>query len=151
MDRPIVVLSGPDNMFEQIAYENGRNETEAYGKIVSLPKKAVGACATSNEKFSMEELEFDTDCIGKPVLIKISYYPNWHVQGADKVYLASPSFMIVYPTESHVRLYYSDTIYDTAGNILSILGLLFLAWYGLMKLGVVPDFQKIQKHFRRAF
>ncbi|MBI4015131.1 MAG: hypothetical protein HY362_00200 [Candidatus Aenigmarchaeota archaeon] len=151
MDRPIVVLSGPDKKFETIIQENGKNETEAYREIVSVPKKAVGTCETKNEKFSMEELEFDTDCIGKPVLIKISYYPNWHVQGADKVYLASPSFMIIYPTQSHVKLYYSDTIYDTLGNILSILGLLFLVFYGLMKLGVVPDFQKIQKHFRRAF
>ena len=51
---------------------------------------------------SNESLTFDTTAIGEPHWIKISYFPNWHVKGADGPYLVSPSFMMVIPTQSHV-------------------------------------------------
>jgi hypothetical protein len=73
-----------------------------------------------------EEVEFDTDCPGRPHLIKISYHPKWRVEGADRVYLVSPSFMVVYPTARHVRLFFGDRWPDYVGRSATGFGLMLL-------------------------
>ena len=67
------------------------------------------------------KLRFRTDSIGLPHLIKISYYPNWKVTGAEKIYRVSPSFMLIYPTDEEVTLYYGSTTMDTVGRSVSAL------------------------------
>ena len=76
----------------------------------------------TSETFNNESLSFDTTAIGQPHWIKISYFPNWHVKGAEGPFLASPSFMMVIPTQSHVELYYGRTPANTIGQILEIVG-----------------------------
>jgi len=80
----------------------------------------------TGEDFQNESLSFDTTAIGQPHWIKISYFPNWHVKGAEGPYLVSPSFMMVIPTQSHVTLYYGRTAANTVGQVLEILGWLVL-------------------------
>ena len=78
-------------------------------KINSLDeRKKVRVNNTCNikETIKNEEIRFETDCIGKPHIIKISYFPNWKVEGAEKIYLVSPDFMLVYPEQREVRIYY---------------------------------------------
>jgi hypothetical protein len=75
------------------------------------------------EKVREEEIVFTTSCIDLPHIIKISYYPNWKVEGADKIYYVSPSFMLVYPKEKTVRLYYSDSIPEYIGKALTLFGI----------------------------
>ncbi len=65
-----------------------------------------------------------------PHWIKISYFPNWHVKGAEGPYLASPSFMMVIPTQSHVTLYYGRTNANNIGQILEVIGWLVLVGIG---------------------
>ncbi len=89
-------------------------------------KKIDNACEINEELISDEEIIFRTDCTGKPHVIKVSYFPNWKVQGADKVYLVSPSFMLVYPESEHVRLYYGKTFADILGGLLTIFGILII-------------------------
>lgn len=79
-----------------------------------------------NEIISNEEIKFTTDCVGKPHIVKISYFPNWDVEGADKVYLVSPSFMLVFPKSSEVRIFYTQRVEDNTGNLLSLIGLTIL-------------------------
>ncbi|MFH0916339.1 MAG: 6-pyruvoyl-tetrahydropterin synthase-related protein [bacterium] len=83
------------------------------------------------EQLENESLSFDTTAIGQPHWIKISYFPNWHVEGAEGPYLASPSFMMVIPTQSHVTLYYGRTTANTVGQTLEV-----LAWVLLLGLAM---------------
>ncbi|MCX8178879.1 MAG: hypothetical protein N3D75_03570 [Candidatus Aenigmarchaeota archaeon] len=83
-------------------------------------------CRIENVVVENEKIEFDTDCIGKPHIIKVSYFPNWKVKGAEKIYMVSPAFMLVYPTENHVKLYYGMTFIDTIGIIFSFMGILII-------------------------
>ena len=64
-----------------------------------------------SETLENERFTFDVtaEAVGKPVWIKISYFPNWHVSGANGPYLASPSFMMVIPTQTHVVMTYGRT------------------------------------------
>ena len=65
-----------------------------------------------------------------PVLIKMSYYPNWNAYSGGKklhIYKASPYLMLVYG-HGIIELKYEDTPADTAGNIFSIAGIVILAF-----------------------
>ena len=74
-----------------------------------------------------EEILIKTPYLNHPHLIKISYHPNWKVEGADAVYLVSPSFMLVYPKSNNVRLYYGSSLPEYFGRTLSLLGIIFIA------------------------
>ncbi len=82
-----------------------------------------------SESVENEEITFSTDCVGKPHIISISYHPAWHVEGAKWIYLVSPSFMLVYPEQSSVRLHFGETIYNTMGNIMTIAGIIILLYF----------------------
>jgi hypothetical protein len=79
------------------------------------------------EVVTNEEVRFETDCPGRPHLIKISYHPKWRVEGAKQVYLVSPAFMLVYPTARHVRLAFGTRWPDYVGMAATVLGLALLA------------------------
>ncbi|HLC53708.1 MAG TPA: hypothetical protein VJK03_04135 [Candidatus Nanoarchaeia archaeon] len=64
-----------------------------------------------------------------PILIKMSYFPNWHAyqNGTPlKIYRASPYFMLVYG-KGEIELRYEKTWSDLLGMWLSIAGLIILA------------------------
>lgn len=79
--------------------------------------------ADVQEKIGPEDVEFTTNLIGHPHLIRVSYHPNWRVTGADRIYLVSPSFMLVYPTESRVKLHFGYGVPNYAGGLMSLAGL----------------------------
>lgn len=72
------------------------------------------------ESVEEEEIRIETSHIGHPLLIKIMYHPNWQVEGADKIYLASPAFMIVYPENHVLRLSFGKGKADHAGLFLTL-------------------------------
>jgi len=78
-----------------------------------------------------EEIRIHTSRPGHPLLIKVSYHPRWHVEGADRVWLASPSFMVVVPREQDVRLYYGPTGADRAGTWITLAALVVAAGLGI--------------------
>ncbi len=73
-----------------------------------------------------DKLKFSTSALGRPHLVKISYFPGWRVKGAQGPFLVSPSFMVVIPVQSEVTLYYDYTILDRVAFVISALTLLFL-------------------------
>jgi hypothetical protein len=73
-----------------------------------------------------EEIIIETANIGRPHLISVSYHPNWHVDGADTIYLTSPSFMLIYPTKEKVRLYFGPSFPNYLGLALSFIGLFII-------------------------
>lgn len=96
---------------------------------------------TINETIRNEAIDFDTSLIGYPHLIKVSYHPNWQVEGADRIYLVSPSFMLVYPKQSHVRFYFGRTIFNYLGELMSLAGLLIIGFSLFWNLRLKSRFQ----------
>jgi hypothetical protein len=89
--------------------------------------KSITPAIVSDVRSSAERVSFSVNAIGKPVLIKISYYSQWHVDGGLGPYRVSPNLMVVVPTSKHVSLVYSPTSSDQVANLISqgliILGL----------------------------
>lgn len=59
---------------------------------------------------------------GVPVLVKVSYFPNWKVSGADGPYRVAPNFMVVVPTEREVTLTYGLTAADWLARLMFLAG-----------------------------
>ena len=72
-------------------------------------------------------ISFETEAIGVPHLVKVSYFPNWRATGAEGPYLAAPSLMLVVPTESQVVLEFQNTWVEWLGWALTVLGVAILA------------------------
>ena len=73
-----------------------------------------------------DRIAFDVDRPGRPVLVKVSYFPNWQASGAKGPWRISPNLMVVIPTERHVELHYGRTPVDVAGMALTGAGLVAL-------------------------
>ena len=89
--------------------------------------------AVSDVVVTDSEVSFTTQAVGLPHLVKVSFFPNWTVEGAEGPYRATPSLMVVVPTEDHVVLRFRNTWAENAGNILTLVGLGGLAWYGVRR------------------
>ncbi|MFM7336982.1 MAG: hypothetical protein ACKO2E_01695, partial [Actinomycetota bacterium] len=95
--------------------------------VVDLPVVNVGAVVLEDEAIS-----FEVDKVGVPVLVRMSYFPNWKVEGAQGPYRVAPNMMVVVPTKNEVRLHYGYTAIDFFAYLLSVFGVAVMAvrWRG---------------------
>ncbi|CAB4800641.1 MAG: hypothetical protein F2735_05000 [Actinobacteria bacterium] len=80
----------------------------------------------SNVVMGNETVNFDVDKVGVPVLVKVSYFPNWEVSGAQGPYRVAPNLMVVVPTSKHVRLNFARSYTDYLAYGLTMLGIVLL-------------------------
>lgn len=132
LDVPLVFVKEPDKRFLQTIYGND---------IGGVKKVPLVANCDIYENLSNESLQITTSCPGKPLLVKIPYFPDWSVDGADKIYLASPGFMLVFPGGQEIKLKYGS-ISNVAGNLLTLTGLVFVAAYSAL-----PRFRKKLQYY----
>ncbi|MFN8545483.1 MAG: 6-pyruvoyl-tetrahydropterin synthase-related protein [Candidatus Binatia bacterium] len=92
-----------------------------------LPHEPIAHDCQIDEHIDHLAIEFTTTCPGEPHWIAVSYSPNWQVDGADRVFLASPAFMLVFPNGPHVRLAYRRIGVDWLGIGATLAGLLVCA------------------------
>ena len=88
-------------------------------------------------------ISFDVDQTGVPVLVKVSYFPNWEASGADGPYRIGPNMMVVIPTENHVELEYGRTPIDYLSILLTFVGIGLCFWWrregDIVHAGPTPD------------
>ena len=86
-------------------------------EVVDLPEVEV-----SNVEMGEQSVEFDVSEPGVPVLVRVSYFPNWTAHGAEGPYRIGPNQMVVVPTDTHVRLEFERSTTDLFFYGLTILG-----------------------------
>jgi hypothetical protein len=79
----------------------------------------------SNVNNGEESVRFSVDKVGVPVLVRVSYFPNWKVDGAKGPYRVAPNMMVVIPTSTDVNMHYGWTMLDYVAYLLSFAG---IAW-----------------------
>jgi hypothetical protein len=114
-----VVADGPED-WPRIESIDERPETE-----LEVPGEAVSDIVVDDHRIT-----FSTEAIGVPHLVKISYFPNWTATGADGPWRASPSLMVVVPTEENVVIEFEDTWAESGGKLLTFGGVTSLAVVG---------------------
>ncbi|HEX3794477.1 MAG TPA: hypothetical protein VHV57_08255 [Acidimicrobiales bacterium] len=101
------------------------------------PQKATAPTRVSHIHESDNGITFHVTRVGTPVLVKVSYFPNWKASGATGPYRVTPNLMVVVPTAHNVSLQYGATAANRVGQLLSLLGVL-----GLLAGLVVPRLRR---------
>jgi hypothetical protein len=87
----------------------------------------------------VDSISFHVSEIGKPVLVKTSYFPNWNAHGASGPYRAAPNLMVVVPTSHDVKLTYGLTGVDWLGRVITLIAVAALGalitWKGMRRFG----------------
>jgi len=104
------------------------------------PRHATAHTTVSDVRQSDNQISFHVSRTGTPILVKVSYFPNWQASGATGPYRVTPNLMVVVPTSHTVTLHYGATSADRAGELLTVLGL----------LGLVAGFVAARLRRRRA-
>lgn len=104
----------------------------------TVPRPAGPADVVSDVHMGTDRVGFTVSRPGVPVLVKVSYFPNWHAVGAAGPWRAEPNLMVVVPTAHHVELVYGSTPVATAGVVLSALGVAGLAMLLVRRRALVP-------------
>ena len=87
---------------------------------------AAAPAVVSDVVVGDENVSFRVDRIGTPVLVRVSYFPNWKVSGADGPYRVAPNMMVVVPTDEEVRLEFRQSLVDRFAYLLSLAGIVCL-------------------------
>jgi hypothetical protein len=90
--------------------------------------RPVDQVEVSNVDVGRDSISFDVDEPGTPVLVRMSYFPNWKVDGAEGPYRVSPNLMVVVPTDTHVELRYGWTPVDILAYVLTLIGIVGVVW-----------------------
>jgi hypothetical protein len=94
----------------------------------AVEQRDIEPVVVSNVSIGNESLSFSVDKVGTPVLVKVSYFPNWKVTGADKVYRAAPNMMVVVPTSKNVTLEYKASLLDRSSYLLTFAGIVVVVF-----------------------
>jgi hypothetical protein len=137
-DRSLEWYRDPDALQTPLVYIDDQRARDAFvpepagenppepGDLPREPLKDPGPVADVRW-VGNERLEFTTDRIGEPHVVKVSWFPNWQAEGADGPWLLSPGLMVVVPTQQDVALTYRDTPLEVAGKAMTLAGLAVLA------------------------
>jgi len=93
----------------------------------AAPARPVPATVVSRIRQTDDSVSFHVSRVGTPVLVKISYFPNWQATGAEGPWRATPNLMVVVPTSHQVTLTYGTTHADELGEGCTVVGLCLLA------------------------
>src|SRR5690606_14644807 len=95
-------------------------------QITPIPLDPV---TVDNVEIDQASVSFDVDRVGVPVLVKVSYFPNWRAEGADGPYRIGPNMMVVVPTGEHVELTFGRTTVDYVTFAMTLVGIALCVWW----------------------
>jgi len=105
--------------------------------------KRAGTTTVTDVSQTNSSVSFHVSKLGTPVLVKVSYFPNWHATGAQGPWRVTPNLMVVVPTAHHVTLTYGTSSADRLGLVATLAGLA-----GVVALFAVPALRR--RRLRRA-
>jgi hypothetical protein len=107
---------------------DGPDDWPRVGDDLAIPSIAESdSGVVSDVQISNDRISFHTTAIGVPHMVKVSYFPDWKVVGAEGPYRAAPSLMVVIPTQENVVLQFRSSTAERAGMWLTVAALVFLA------------------------
>jgi hypothetical protein len=96
----------------------------------SPPVDPVPTTKVTNVRETDSGISFHVSRPGTPVLVKVSYFPNWQASGATGPWRVTPNLMVVVPTSHQVTLRYGRSTSDELGDACTVLALVVIAAAG---------------------
>ena len=121
---PVPLAAGGPASWQRLAATVDRKDS--YGDHVTLTTPTVKTLPLVNVSaiaVDDQSVRFHVDRLGIPVVVKVSYFPNWKATGAQGPWRLAPNLMVVVPTSSDVTLRYGHDTAERAGLAMSALGL----------------------------
>ena len=105
-------------------------KVDVVGPTPAIEPLSISPAVVSDVVIGEESVSFSVDKIGVPVLVRVSYFPNWEVSGADGPYRVAPNMMVVIPTSQDISMSFKPSLIDRLAYLLSALGILavLLMW-----------------------
>jgi hypothetical protein len=126
-DGSIPFIVYPDKRQKGIA---GIADLAEFSSFESLrDDKFTGDIPHVSSRLSGGNVNIRTSETGRPLLVKISYHPNWHCEGALGPFLVSPSFMMIIPTDTDIKMVFKRGAADYAGAVITLFTILFCGFY----------------------
>jgi tetratricopeptide (TPR) repeat protein len=125
--------AGPDDPTPVFVKDIDASERAQFAAVVDdvkdeLPRKALDPPPALEEQMDAPDHITVTGARpGHPILIRISYHPRWRAVTGEKIWLAGPSFMLVFPKSDRVELVFDGGAWVTAGHLFTTVGLIVLA------------------------
>lgn len=121
LSQAIEFYNDPRN-FNGMPAADGPDEWARVTTLIQSDGEPIDPAIVSDIQVDTDSIRFSVDEIGKPVLVKVSYFPNWNVSGADGPWRVGPNLMVVVPTDNDVAFSYGRTAIDWLGILLTLLG-----------------------------
>ena len=100
-----------------------RSFAAAYDEMPrELPRQPLAPVPVLAERLETDRVTVTGCRPGHPVLIRVSYHPRWRSLGGERVWLAGPSFMLVFPKGERLDLVFDGGWPVTFGHLLTIAG-----------------------------
>lgn len=97
------------------------------GMPAEFPHQPLGPPPALQEVMENDRITITGATPGHPILVRISYHPRWHALTGEKIWLAGPTFMLVFPKSDRVELAFGSSSIVDVGRACTVLGwLLFL-------------------------
>ena len=97
------------------------SEKDIFSNLNTTITKTIDHEGISNVVISDNKISFDTEFVGRPHIVKISYFPNWELNSGYGPYRIDPSFMLIVPSTNYVELEFKRDTIELVSLILSIL------------------------------
>lgn len=98
--------------------------------------RPVPEVTVSDLQVGRDRIAFTVDEPGAPILVKVSYFPNWRASGADGPYRVAPNHMVVVPTGTEVTLTYGREPVEWLAYAMTLLGVVLAI--ALARRGPIP-------------
>ena len=105
----------------QIDWGQGREQLLESIRSGRLPRQKLEPREVE-ERLSAESIELGNLVPGRPVLIRTSFHPAWRSDSGERIYRASPAFILVFPKGESLHLRFGSAWPHKLGLILSGLG-----------------------------
>lgn len=106
----------------------GKDDVQPVKSEQEIEVRTLPQVTVSNIHLGNQDISFHVDKVGVPVLVKVSYFPNWTAHGAEGPYRAGANQMIVVPTSNDVRLAFERSTVDILSYLLTFAGIIVLIW-----------------------
>ncbi len=123
---PVMLTQGGPASWQRVGVSSEGIEDALDSEVTDAEARPLSLVVVSDISYDQDEISFRVDQVGVPVLVRMSYFPNWQVDGAEGPWRVAPNLMVVVPTSTEVHLSYGRTGLDLVSYLLSLFGLIGL-------------------------